>query len=258
MNWKSLHTIGLALILIIMLLIIPLIPGLNWPANLVALLVFSLIIGHGITGSWKGVFVDERNKVSLSRLQLLLWTIILLSAFITVALNQINGSKKIEIVMDEQLWVLMGISTTSLIGSPLIKSTKTTKSSNKEETKKTIQSLGGTIAENGAVDDTSEVNTNGQIVVNKSIKKAGIADLFKGEETGNAAAVDLAKTQMFFFTMITMIAYIVLLYSKIYGDGIINNEFTFPSFDSSLLGLLGISHSGYLVNKAIPHSKENI
>ncbi|MDN5213255.1 hypothetical protein QQ020_14395 [Fulvivirgaceae bacterium BMA12] len=272
MNWKALHTIGLLVMLSAIFLFSSIEPqSIAWFLNLAVLLLFTLTIGHGITGSWKGIFVDERNKVSLSRFQLLLWTVILLSAFITIGLIRIYKgiSSPLTITLDEELWILMGISTTSLVGSPLIRSTKTNKSSEASQRKKTVDLLGGTTDSTGVVSTTSLVNTNGQIIVNRSIDNAGISDLFKGEETGNAAAVDLAKIQMFFFTIIIMMAYIVLLCTDIVGYEILDKAtkvetlkilnkagFNFPALDDSMLALLAISHTGYLVNKAVPHSKE--
>ena len=49
-----------------------------WYANLALMSLFVFIAGRAITGRWRGVFIDERNKVSLSRLQMLLWTVVVL------------------------------------------------------------------------------------------------------------------------------------------------------------------------------------
>jgi len=84
------------------------------------------VAGHGILGLWRGLLVDERNKMSLSRLQMILWTIIVLSGFLTVALLNIRSRQAdaLSITVPPQLWLLIGISTTSLIGAPLILNTK--------------------------------------------------------------------------------------------------------------------------------------
>ncbi len=213
--------------------------------------------------------------MSLSRFQLLSWTIILLSAFITVAILRIKNGCSIQITMDEQLWALMGISTASLVGSPLIKSTKTNKKADTTERNRTVKALNGTInAKSGSIQASSNVNVKGQIIINKRVDMASVSDLFKGEETGNATTVDLAKVQMFFFTMIIMIVYVSLLYRELTFmpnetkviDGIqaekgvffilAKQGFNFPVIENSMLTLLGISHAGYLINKAVPHSKD--
>jgi hypothetical protein len=81
---------------------------------------------------------------------------------------------------------------------------------------------------------------------------ARLADLFQGDEIGNAAHLDLGKVQMLFFTLILVLAYGVAL----------ANLFTkatpivmLPALDGGMVALLGISHAGYLLNKAVPHSE---
>jgi hypothetical protein len=74
LGWK--HSLGLGAI-IIFILVLGLVPSPAsrhnaWLAMLILLFLFALIVGHGITGLWRGVLVDERNKISLSRLQLIL------------------------------------------------------------------------------------------------------------------------------------------------------------------------------------------
>jgi hypothetical protein len=89
-------------------------------------------------------------------------------------------------------------------------------------------------------------------MVNQSPEEAQWTDLFMGEEAGNAAWLDLGKVQMFFFTIILAFAYAVNLGELFQDAGIINE---FPTFDDGMVALLGISHAGYLTNKAIPHSQ---
>src|SRR5690242_9175502 len=97
---------------------------------MVLMALFTTIAGHGVVGLWHGVLIDERNRLSLSRLQMVLWTIIVLSGFLIAALWNISRGvdAPLEINVPKELWLLMGISVTSLVGSPLILSTKTAES----------------------------------------------------------------------------------------------------------------------------------
>jgi hypothetical protein len=73
------------------------------------------------------------------------------------------------------------------------------------------------------------------------------------DETSNGAHVDLAKLQMFFFTLSIALSYCAALWRTFkyaQADGIS----VFPVLDQSTIALLGISHSGYLLNKAVPRS----
>ncbi len=202
-----------------------------------------------VTGLWRGLLVDERNKVSLSRLQMTLWTVVILSGFLTAALSNLAAGQTspLSIAIPHELWLLMGISTTSLVGSPLIKSTKITKKPNEAEKTSTLTLM----SQEGL--DTSIVATKGLIVVNTTLEAARWSDLFKGEESGNAAQLDLSKVQMFFFTLILVLAYAVALGNAFSGnvakiDGL-------PALAPGMVTLLGISHAGYLVHKGIPHSE---
>ncbi|MDO3412389.1 hypothetical protein QWJ34_21675 [Saccharibacillus sp. CPCC 101409] len=83
-----------------------------------------MFISRRITGRFSGLLVNERNIMSLSRFQTVLWTLLLLSAFYTAAALRVYGLPNpysaLDIVMDWHLWALMGISITSLVTAPLI------------------------------------------------------------------------------------------------------------------------------------------
>jgi len=98
----------------------------SWIVVMTEMAGFTLLVGHGVTGIWKGAFVDERLRMSLSRPQLFLWTILIVSAFATIAGTRMNGDavSALDIGVPESIWALLGISATSLIGSPLIKNTQ--------------------------------------------------------------------------------------------------------------------------------------
>jgi len=44
----------------------------DWLFNVASMLVFAVIVGDAITKRWTGVLIDDRNRMSLSRFQLLL------------------------------------------------------------------------------------------------------------------------------------------------------------------------------------------
>jgi hypothetical protein len=210
-------------------------------------LVF-IIVGRGVTGSASGLLIDSRNKMSLSRFQMTLWTLVVLSGYLTGALANIfkGANDPLAIALQPELWILMGISTTSLVGSPLIKSTKETKQPDGAEKAGTFKLLA---AQRGITD----FETKGLIVVNTKPENASWSDMFGGEETGNAAHLDLAKVQMFFFTIILVLTYAVALGKMFYEMPDVIKDL--PNLSSGMTTLLGISHAGYLTNKGIPHSE---
>jgi len=96
------------------------------------LVVFFAAIGKSLTGRKLGIFINGRNRIDLSRFQVVLWTLLILPAYATIALERIRwlplpplpGNDPLQITMDPRLWALLGISATSLVGTTLTSSEK--------------------------------------------------------------------------------------------------------------------------------------
>lgn len=221
-----------------------------WYLVLIALAVFTFACGQVVTGRKLGALIDERNVMSLSRFQIVLWMLLILSAYLVAALyNIVSGhAAPLKIEIQQELWWLMGISTTSLLGSPLILNDKATKVTDTAEVSRTFELL------KLQGDEDSTLDNKGHIVVNTDIAKARWSDMFTGEEVGNAAHLDVARLQMFFFTLVTAFAYAALLGSMFSGD-ISHGISGLPTLDKSMIALIAISHTGYLASKATSHSQ---
>jgi len=222
-----------------------------WLVNMGLLLIFTVIVGHVITGFLRGVLIDSSNKISLARLQMLLWTFLILAGFLTAVLVNIHRGRTdpLDIALDPELWALLGISTTSLVGSPLIKNNKKAEPTNEAAKTQTMMMM----ADQGI--DASRVQAEGQILTNRRPEDARWTDIFKGEETGNGAHLDLGKIQMFFFTLVTWFAYALTFGHELQESVPQAQGFAaFPTLDKGMVALLGISHAAYLANKAVPHT----
>lgn len=223
--------------------------GWNWVIVVASMLIFIVTLGVYINGRPWGIFIDERNMMTLSRFQLVVWTLIILSAFITITLARVRAlvADPLAIELPWQLWALMGISTTSLMGSPLIRSTKKRKTPTDEARSRMakLQRLDVSM-----IDKTRE----GTLSVKEKVDEAQFADMFRGEEVENSPYLDMAKVQMFFFTIIAAIAYAVVLVNWI-ATKEPSALASFPELSDGLLAILGISHAGYLGNKMVDHTK---
>jgi hypothetical protein len=191
------------------------------------MLLLAMLFSWKATSLLSGFLIDERNKLSLARVQACIWVGMLLSAYITATLwNSItNQPSPLNVTVDDSLWILIGISLTALIASPLIKG-------NKSWTRR--------------ADQIHSLDTP---------KDAKFSDILMGEEEGNFFTLDFAKIQFFFFTIIMAFAYAVELIQVFYlaGVGAPAAMITqLPAFNSSLIILLGISAAAYLVSKGIP------
>lgn len=67
--------------------------GALWIGSIALISCFFLIVSLHITGRPLGLLVNERNLISLSRFQTVLWTIVLLSAYYTAASLPFTGCR---------------------------------------------------------------------------------------------------------------------------------------------------------------------
>src|SRR5215204_3682394 len=269
-TWKPTHTVALVVLIaaIFVVGLIPsnqAIPGFNPPAHgLVAWLVIMVllgaccvVIGLGTTGLWRGLLIDSRNRMSLSRLQLLLWTVLVLSAFLTVAMFNIREdpmADPLNIEVPAQVWGLLGISTTSFVTAATIKSQKKNLEVTKEEKDKTTAAL-----EKVGENSNNLADPQGALVAYEQPENASVSDLFKGDKVISAAYFDLGKVQVFLFTLIVVFAYAAEVGAMLYSMRIISAlpELSTGIVALGIVALLGISHAGYLTAKAVPSNPQD-
>jgi hypothetical protein len=232
--WRAGHTIGLGGILAAISVVgiaLPRTDGqlgfvgqravLAWIAIAILMAAVAAVAGHGVTGFWRGVLIDDRHRLSLSRLQMLLWTVLVLSAYLAAALANIgrDAASPLNVDVPSELWLVMGISTASLIASPAALAYKQRK-------------------------------RPGQVENLPHERDARLVDLFRGEEVTDSHHLDLGKVQMFLFTVVVVLGYALALGAMFEET---NGTFaTLPAVDDAVVTLLLISHAGYLTKKAVP------
>lgn len=266
--------------------------ALTWLIVALLMLFILILIGESLGKGAGGVLIDPaRNMMSLSRLQVVLWTWVILSALLTVAVARVGDSignpagytcppasageepscaDPLGIQLPTLVWALLGISITSAVGSPLLKANKAQRTTEEdrqrlraarlrsqregqtEEAASYAQALQNRIAENPELQD--RVENTGALVRKTSWTLARFSDVFSGEEVSNFMYVDIAKVQNFFFTIVAVIAYTVALVAAMLQAGSIAAFFAFPDPGPGLMALISISHAGYLTDKAFPHS----
>lgn len=209
-------------------------------------------------GQWLGVLIDERNRISLSRFQVTLWSLI---AFPTVAVALIMNVMRYSIVPDnwniaevslpngplgvDIAWTLIqlaGISIASFLASPPLLRAKFPPPAPAREA--------GTESP-GAVETRPEP------------RDARLSDLFVGEENDNAGTLDIARVQMLLLTIVLWTSYAAMIIALFAATGSTagdddNPALSFavirnlPTFDETALVLLLASHGGYLAGKVAP------
>jgi len=196
---------------------------LSWAGTILLFLVALIIVGRRMTNDWRGVLVDKRNVMSLSRLQLVIWTTIIISGMLTAAIANVvtplidpnthavtHIPDPLVLGIQPEIWGLRGISGTSFVATPIILDR-----------------------------DPASVSTN-------TGNTWEWADIFLGDKTTNDGRVDLSKVQQFFFTVIVVAVFMMKLgYTFATTDKVM-----FPAIDTGFVALLGISHAAYLIHKA--------
>lgn len=255
--WQRRHTIGL-LVLIAVFILVALfssvvlswfgLPSTSMKALWIGFMVLMgasiVLIGHGITGESKGFLIDPRNKMSLSRLQLVLWTIVILPAFLAAAVFNFgaNAEDPLNITVPPEVWGLLGISAGSLVGSGIIKSGRS--DADPEE-----------VAQAEQAPDPVPADLKNEQDINAQPGEASVSDLFKGELVGSRNYLEVGKVQMFFFTLIVVFAYGKAVAASFDMGGEMINSL--PDLSAGILALLAISHAGYLANKNVSIEPQN-
>lgn len=265
--------------------------GLSWLTVAIFMLLAIGVTGLSLGKGWAGALIDPKtNTMSLSRLQIMLWTWVILSAFATLALARVADSytnpsgykcqppalnskaecaEPLGIQIPQLLWALMGISITSAVGAPLLKSAKAQKTAGQDESSQQRAKRGSTAApamtyrtvlderkrdDEKLSEQVGDTKPLGALVRKDTWQKAIFSDVLTGEEVSTFGYVDIAKVQNLFFSVVAVVVYTVAIVSAMSADKSIAHIFVFPDISSGLVALIGISHGGYLIDKAVTHS----
>jgi hypothetical protein len=221
------------------------------------LVLLLCIVSWGLRREMLGFFVDDRGRMSLARLQFVLWTVVILSGYFLAAmwnLGVTDPAAPVLPTMQQDLWLLLGLVTASPLVSALILDSKgrtdpvsPQAGSANQPGANTPQSAATAQAPAG------EQTSRGVLNVRSTRYTWSFLDLFSGEEIGNSGTVDISRVQQFIFTLVLIMAYgSLVLTGIVYGALAGARIAKMPELDLTLVGLLALSHSAYLAAKALP------
>ncbi|HET6183686.1 MAG TPA: hypothetical protein VFA03_08830 [Acetobacteraceae bacterium] len=179
--------------------------------------------GQPARPDWRRILIDQRNKISLSRLQLVLWSLLVISAVTTFGmLNALWGSPKpLALNIPHELWILLGLSSASFVAAPMVLETKA-----------------------------------GTCLHTKAEGEYAWWDIFYGDDTGNADQVDFSKVQQFFFTLVLIGVYTIAIGTVLAGAKPAQHPtMVFPALDPGFIGIMTVSQVAYIAYKALPQNK---
>src|ERR1700722_8546534 len=219
------------------------------------MVLFFMGIGLDVSQTPLGVILSGRNTYSLSRLQMTLWTLLVLSALIGVAVSRAWGiggvgtiTTALSIVIPGNLLAAMGISYFTGFAAPAALAIKSLSTSTAGQ----VNLAGNRMGES--------IYANGSVMQRPRSSPAKIADMVQGDDLATAGTVDLSKVQQLLITFLLVGIYFVILIGLFLG-----NQFTakvdgrevtqLPDFSKDFLTLLTLSHAGYLAYKVAPRSQ---
>jgi hypothetical protein len=210
---------------------------------------FFVGVGVSVSATPLGVILSGRNTYSLSRLQMALWTWLVLSALIGAAVARAWGiggvgsvSTALSIGIPGNLLAAMGISYFTGFAAPAALSLK----SQSGNTPGQVNLASKRLDEN--------IYANGSVIQRPLNSPAKLADVVQGDDLATAGTVDLSKVQQLLITLLLVGVYFVVLLGLFHGKfaDAADGRTALPDFSKDLLTLMGLSHAGYLAYKVAP------
>jgi hypothetical protein len=204
----------------------------SYGVTLVVIALVAALAGRLRCKSYFGIFIDSRDTWSLTQFQLVLWTFIIIPVLIAVVIGRAtkDPSTAWDLTVPGEIWGLLGLSLGSTAVAVAIKSQKNDPPDNPL----------------GACD---------RVLTRTEASKARFSDMFAYDEgTGSLTRLDPTKFQNFVFTVALAVTYLwncLWLFGKAGTPSTITG---LPAFSGVALGILAISHAGYLTGKAVPQS----
>lgn len=217
-----------------------------WAAVAVLLLALAALPGIAVCGRAAGILVGANNLMSLARLQMLVWSVLLLSAYATAVLGRLGLSDPLAVQAGPWLLALAGLAGASSLAAPLLALLKRGRSPQRAAIARAAGLLGRDPAD-------VAVQATGVLFGKASPGEARLADLLRGDEVGNAHAVDLSKVQLLACTLLAALAYGASVF-RLFADTPAADITALPAPSPSLLALLALSHAGYLAGACIRHT----
>jgi hypothetical protein len=207
----------------------------------------AIALGLGTKGRVDGIWIDERNRVSLARAQVTLWTIVALGGFATIALFNVGlGGPVAFPVIPGSIAAALGIAFASPMISALILNTK---------------GLADVTTVGGSARDTKDFSDRGAFLAaplsgletRVDPTQASIADVFMGEKTSDAGDVDISRLQNVVLTVTLVLGYFAMLTEQLRAispDSILSGLASLPDPGAAFTAVLLVSHATYLGTKA--------
>jgi hypothetical protein len=195
----------------------------GWGASAVVIIGLALALGFVMKPAVPlfGILIDTRGRYSLTHLQLVFWSIIVLSLVSGVFWGRLTEvSDPLSFTIPDELLGLLGITAGSAVTATAIKAAK------------------------------NITRPNAVAASSKELDRPRLSQIFLIEEGEFAdKVIDVTKFQNFIITIVLMVAYIGLAIDAIEHAGTAAKLTVLPGFSGTFLVLVGISHAAYIAGK---------
>ncbi len=225
----------------------------TWACTAGLVAAFIALSGTALNGRPAGILIDNRNRVSLSKFQATLWTVLVVSALVTISaarFHVVGFSEALEITIPGELLVAMGISAVSLVATPALLSAKTADTPSPE--------LAGEAADKLGI-PRHTVRSAGKVFGRTDAGAAQWLDMLRGEEVSNASTPDLGKVQQFLVSLFLVCVYAASIWAALSVsppqdiEALPQHLEALPPLGEDFVWLMAVSHASYLAYKAAPH-----
>jgi hypothetical protein len=196
---------------------------LSWAGSAVVFTLLAVFLGYAATvGTGPlGILIDSRGRFSLNHLQLIAWTIVILSLVCGVCLGRwFDGlADPLGFSIPSQVLGLLGVA-------------------------------GGSAVIAGGVKSVRGTTSPELVAASNEVDKPHLPQIFLAEEGAFAdKVIDVGKFQGFIVTAVLIVAYVALAIQTINDAGSVENLTSLPDFSPTFLTLLGISQGTYVLGK---------
>ncbi len=229
----------------------------SWAVSAVLLLALAGFLGFRVKlppdnirpSPWiLGILVDNRGRFSLNRLQLVLWSIVVISLISGVFFGRlIEGvADPLGFTIPDRVLGLLGISVGTGVTVGAVKATKKTKA--EEEAAKAKAQAAARVPP--AVHPPEGRAASPLATYAATAQPPFFWQVFMLEE-GDLAddVVDVTKFQSFGFTIILVVAYVAMSIKAIVNAKVAEKVVGLPDISGTFLVLIAISYTGYLGGK---------
>jgi hypothetical protein len=224
-----------------------------------------MVAGIMIHSRVDGILIDDRNRISLSRFQWVVWLILILGSYFAEVIWNITQGTAFPVIQT-QLLALLGISSgTAVVSNVITENKKTTppppampaeapSAGGSGPTTRTTVSSGPMVAATAPPAPPATHRTVGSMAANSAPVVASWRDLFLGDEEATYRTVDISRLQKLIITVLLAAVYVTFLWTAL-GKAAPGLGLAMPTFGddtNGFLWLLGISHGAYLAQKTTP------